>query len=257
MIRNLTTVFFFLFLMISMNACSQSTVKESDVNFNTLSQSFLDLIKAEKNTDDIVNAYANIDLDALEGSLNTYEKKLAFWINTYNAFIMQILKENPSLFDDRSSFYTETPINIGGETFTFDLIEHGIIRNSRWKYGLGYIKKWFPSKLEKKFRLKQKDGRVHFALNCGAISCPPVDIYAPEKINEQLTKVIKAYLPTVTSISDNNLTTSPLFSWFRGDFGGKSGIKEFLKEYEIIDNTKYSLSYGDYDWTLLLNNFVK
>lgn len=257
MIRNLFIYNTLLLLMISLNACSQSTVKETSINYNTLSQSFLDLIKAEKNTDDIVNAYANIDLDALEGSLNSHEKKLAFWINTYNAFIMQILKENPSLFNDRSSFYTETPINIGGETFTFDLIEHGIIRNSRWKFGLGYIKKWFPSQLERKFRAGQKDGRVHFALNCGAISCPPVDIYTPEKLDQQLTKVIKGYLPSVTSINGNQLTTSPLFSWFRGDFGGKSGIKKFLKEYGVIDQTDYKITYGDYDWTLLLNNFVK
>ena len=244
-----------------MTACSQVSEKENptsvSTSYNTLSQSFLDLIKQGKNTENIVNAYANIDLDALESELNTHEKKLAFWINTYNGFIMQILSKNPELFEDRSAFYIETPINIGGETLTFDIIEHGIIRNSRWKYGLGYIKKLSAKPIEKKFRTDQKDGRVHFVLNCGAISCPPVAIYKPETLDAQMDKIIPAYLKTVTEVKDAKLITSPLFSWFRGDFGGKSGIKKFLANYGLWEDDKLKLEFGSYDWTLLLGNFVE
>jgi len=172
-------------------------------------------------------------------------------------FIQYQLLADPTVFEDRSSFYTNELINIGGSLFSFDLIEHGIIRNSRVKLGLGYLKKWFPSDLEKKFRLKGGDGRVHFALNCGAISCPPVAVYNDENFDQQVEAVIKFYLPKVTSHDENTVTTTPLFSWFRGDFEGTSGIKKFLSQYDIIDVDKLSLEYGDYDWTLDLENIYK
>lgn len=106
----------------------------------------------------------------------------------------------------------------------------------------------------KKVRTKGKDGRVHFALNCGAISCPPVAIYNDEIINKQMEDVIKYFLPKVTEHNSNTVTTTPLFSWFRGDFGGKSGVKKFLSKYDIIDVGSMRLEYGDYDWTLDLSN---
>jgi len=141
--------------------------------------------------------------------------------------------------------------------FSFDLIEHGIIRNSRVKLGLGYLKKWFVGDLEKKFRLRGGDGRVHFALNCGAISCPPVAVYNEVDFDKQVEEVIKFYLPKVTSHDANKVVTTPLFSWFRGDFSGTSGVKKFLKQYNIIDVGDMSLEYGDYDWTLDLENIYR
>jgi len=223
----------------------------------SLSQKLLEANLKRENAQEFIDAYANIDLDKLEDGLNTNEKQLAFWINTYNAFIQYQLLAKPERFDDRSSFYKAELINIGGQMFSFDLIEHGIIRNSRVKLGLGYLKKWTCSDVEKQFRLKGKDGRVHFALNCGAISCPPVAVYNDATIDQQLDQVIRFYLPTVTSQKESTVTTSPLFSWFRGDFGGTSGIKNFLKQYDIVDVADMDLEYGPYDWTLDLDNIFK
>lgn len=230
---------------------------KSDNVYVKLSQRLLSANLNRENTDQFVESYRKIDLDDLEKGLNTNEKQLAFWINTYNAFIQLQLLADPTLFDDRTSFYKNELINIGGRMFSFDLIEHGIIRNSRWKLGLGYIKKWFSSDLEKKFRLKGKDGRVHFALNCGAISCPPVAVYSDKDIDAQLDAVIRFYLPKVTSHDSTTVTTTPLFSWFRGDFGGVSGIKKFLSQYEVINVGDMDLEYGSYDWTLDLSNIYK
>ena len=222
-----------------------------------LSQQLLEACLNRENSSEFIKSYQEINLDTLEKSLDSDEKQLAFWINTYNAFIQYQLLNDPSLFEDRSSFYKNESINIGGRQFSFDLIEHGIIRNSRWKYGLGYIKKWFSSDLENKFRLKGKDGRVHFALNCGAISCPPVAIYNDEEIDAQFEEVIKYYLPKVTSHDDSTVTTTPLFSWFRGDFNGRAGVKIFLRVYNIIDVGDKNLEYGEYDWTLDLENIYE
>ena len=230
--------------------------KSQNVYVN-LSQKLLEANLQRIDASEFINAYRDLDLDQLQQGLDNNEAQLAFWINTYNAFIQYQLLEKPELFEDRGAFYKNELINIGGHMFSFDLIEHGIIRNSRWKYGLGYLKKWSAGDLEKKFRLKGKDGRVHFALNCGAISCPPVAVYNNETLDDQLEKVIKYYLPIVTSHDSNKVTTSPLFSWFRGDFGGTSGVKSFLKQYDIIDVADMDLEYGPYDWTLDLDNIYK
>ncbi len=229
----------------------------SENAFVSLSQRFLEANIQRNNADQLALDYENINLDELKLSLLSYNEKLAFWINTYNAFIQYQLLSNPSIFEDRSTFYTTNSINIGGELISFDIIEHGIIRNSRWKLGLGYLKKWNCTKFEKMFRTKGKDGRVHFALNCGAISCPPVAIYNDDNLDHQLAKVIKSFLPTVTLHDTDSVTTTPLFSWFRGDFGGTKGIKKFLSNYDIIDVGSMELKYGEYDWTLDLNNIFK
>ena len=229
----------------------------SENEFVKLSQEFLQANLDRENTEDKAKAYAQLDLDQLEQGLDSYNKQLAFWVNTYNAYIQYQLLADPELFEDRGNFFKNESINIGGRMFSFDLIEHGIIRNSRVKLGLGYFKKIFASDLEKKFRTKGKDGRVHLALNCGAISCPSVANYNDETIDEQLTAVIKAFLPKVTSHDATSVTTTPLFSWFRGDFGGKSGIKSFLKKYGIIEVLDRELKYGEYDWTLDLENIYQ
>ena len=66
--------------------------------------------------------------------------------------------------------------------FSFDNIEHDIIRGSRIKWSLGYLKKWFVSKEIKALQLDKREARIHFTLNCGAKSCPPVDIYEAKKL---------------------------------------------------------------------------
>lgn len=241
-----------------LNCTSENpSLQTTDLDFVKLSNNFVSTLKERKNTEEFVQQYKEIDLHVLKGTLNTKNKHLAFWINTYNAFIQQKLLADPSLFDDRSTFYKSEFINIGGEMMSFDLIEHGIIRNSRWKYGLGYIKKWFVSKLERKLRRPGKDGRVHFALNCGAKSCPPVAPYSSENLDEELKFVIRAYLPKVTEVKGSTVKTSPLFSWFRGDFGGKRGVINFLNNYGIITLKQGALEYGEYDWTLDLDRFVE
>jgi hypothetical protein len=48
-----------------------------------------------------------------------------------------------------------------------------------------------------------------------------------------------------------------LFSWFRGDFGGKSGTKEILEKMEVIPKKDFILKYKSYDWSLFLGNYLE
>ena len=51
---------------------------------------------------------------------------------------------------------------------------------------------------------------------------------------------------------------TPLFSWFRGDFGSKKEVKHILKKFEIIPTTEnIEIDYKNYDWTLDLDNWTE
>lgn len=226
--------------------------------FNQLSETFLKNIINERNTNDIRAQLYSTTLEELDSSLKTDRQRLAFWINIYNAYIQVVLSENPDLYNDRQEFFKKEQIPIAGRLLSFAKIEHGIIRKSQWELGLGYLGKWFPNKFERKLRVDKRDYRIHFALNCGAKDCPPVAIYSPERIIEQFKKGTKEYLERVSKYDKekNLVKTTPLFSWFRGDFGGKGGVKDILKEHDIVPDTKnLDVEYANYDWTLDLDNF--
>lgn len=256
---------FALFVLVLLSCCKVQKANldgqtATTTNFNELSEQFLKNLQQGKNTQEIQDKLANTTLEELSGALVNDEQRFAFWVNTYNAYILAILQKNPELYDDRRDFFSREQITIAGEKVSFAKIEHGIIRKSQWELGLGYIRKWFPNRFERKLRVDKRDYRIHFALNCGAKDCPPVAIYTPERIKKQLEKGTEIYLKRTTDYNAENKTASvtSLFNWFRGDFGGKSGVKKILKKQGIIPDTKgVDLSYKNYDWTLELNNFIE
>ncbi|TKB97724.1 DUF547 domain-containing protein [Pedobacter cryophilus] len=228
--------------------------------YNGWSENMLKNLKANKEVTDIQTKLANVTKDELNTILVLDEQRKAFWINIYNGYIIALLRKDKSLFDDRGAFFTKKQIKIAGETLSFDDIENGMIRKSQFKFGLGYVGKVFPPAFERQLRVKQRDFRIHFAINCGAKSCPPVRIYAAKTVNEQLQNATKMYLTDFTKYNKENNTveTSTLMSWFRGDFGGKYGTKKILKEFNLIpDDSNPNLTFGNYDWTLDINNFAE
>jgi len=202
---------------------------------------------------------SNATVESIETELNTDAKKYAFWINIYNAYIQIELRNDPSLYDKRNKFFNREVIQVGGKQLSFSDVEHGIIRRSEWLIGLGYLKNPFPSGFKKRMRPKQSEYRIHFALNCGAKSCPPVAVYDYTRLDEQLQQATERYLPDYTNYNpeDNQVTTTPLFSWFRGDFGGKKGVKNILHSLDLISSTDVSLKFDAYDWSLYLDNFIE
>lgn len=227
--------------------------------YNDWSVNLLKNLQAGKEVSEIQKKLADVSEEELQKGLPLDEQRKAFWINIYNGYIIATLRKDKSLFDDRGAFFTKKQIDIAGHILSFDDIENGMIRKSRYKYGLGYIEKLFPPAFERHLRVKQRDFRIHFAINCGAKSCPPVRIYGAKTINEQLQNAAKVYLTTHTKYNKtkNTVETSTLMSWFRGDFGGKSGSIRILKEFNLVPNqANPSLSYGGYDWTLDINNFA-
>jgi hypothetical protein len=233
------------------------TNAQNNINYNTVSQDLLQKIMDGKSYKKEVKILEKSTLRALVSQLKTDSQKIAFWVNVYNSFIQISLTENPKEYRERGSFFKSKRICIAGETLSFDDIEHAILRKSRIKLSWGYLRKYFRPKWERRLRVKNIDWRIHFALNCGAKSCPPVAKFTPENLDSEFNFMTSTYLNEQTSYTKETktATTVSLFSWFRADFGGISGAKKILANYKITPEKPKNLNFKTYDWTLNLRNF--
>lgn len=235
----------------------QEHIVTESVDYITLSKKMLSELKKGNDISHYHTLISNSTEDGLIEQLDSDAKRYAFWINIYNAYIIKILTEDASLYEDRRGFFKKPFIKVAGREMSFANIEHGILRRSEFEYFLGYLRNPFAPKYQKRLRPEASEYRIHFALNCGAKSCPPVNIYDPETLDAQLDEMQLAYLTRMTSYlkDERKVVTTPLASWFRGDFGGKGGVKEILWKLGLIPHTQLDLSFGDYDWTLDINNY--
>ena len=178
--------------------------------------------------------------------LRTHQEKLAFWINVYNIFAVKIVTDNYPLKSIKNvgglfkSVWKIKAGTVGGEKYTLDEIEHGILR-------------------------KMGDPRIHTAIVCASISCPNLSkkAYNSEKLNEQLDMQMSNFLanPNKGMRVDNNqqskrILLSPIFVWFAEDFKSSGGVRKFIKPYvptryrQALENTQYPISYMDYNWSI-------
>ncbi|MDR6299776.1 DUF547 domain-containing protein [Mesonia maritima] len=246
-------------------ACGQTAkstqnlkISQSQVDPFQLSKNFFYAVKEGKNAEKYVMQLANLPKETLKKTLNTDTKKKAFWLNIYNTYVQYLLKKNPDLYKNRSDFFKDELFTIVGEKLSLDDIEHGFIRNSRVKLSYGHLKDPFASKFEKTFRVSEVDWRIHFALNCGAKSCPPVYFYEVNSLDEQLEKSAKNYLSKEVNYkkAEEKVFVPRLMDWFRADFNGKDGVIKILKNYKLIpQSSDPDVEFLDYNWELDLDNY--
>lgn len=249
-------VAFFYFSIFFMTA--PDLFSQANTDCVRLSGDLLYAARTGENTIAFKDSLAAISSEQLTVQLDNDDKRKTFWLNVYNAFTQTGLSENPEWYNNRNKFYKRKFIKIAGKEFSLDLIEHGILRRSKVKLSLGYLNKLFPKSIEKKLRVAKLDYRVHFALNCGARSCPPIAFYKPGEINRQLELATNSYLKTeVLFIAEDHIVELPvIFSWFRGDFGGKKGILKILRQRNFLPSgVKPGIKWKKYNWALALRNF--
>ncbi|TAH07981.1 MAG: DUF547 domain-containing protein [Sphingobacteriia bacterium] len=232
--------------------------KAEKIDIISVSQQLLLSVKTNIPSDSLVHYLATIPEDILYKELNNDINKKTFWINIYNAYTQLLLNNNQAIYTKRNAFFGKKQIIISGRNLSLDNIEHGILRRSKNKWSLGYFNSLFPSKFEKQNRVDSVDYQIHFALNCGAKSCPPIAFYTIEKLDQQLTTATKAYLQGETIWMDSSKTIylPKMMSWFRADFGGKKGMKDLIKQYSLAPTVeKIKIHFKPYDWTLFLAQF--
>lgn len=232
----------------------QNTNAMPDTLLLQLSEKFLYSIKVEKPTRELEEQLAALDYKRLVSGLNNDNAIKAFWLNMYNAWF-QVLAgreklKNPEIFKSKS-------ITIASKQFSLDDIEHGILRKFRWKFSKGYLPSFFPGKMIKQLAVEKIDYRIHFALNCGAKSCPPIAFYDFENIDKQLDLATKSFLSSETEIDTTKQTVSvtKIMDWFAADFGGKKGVRKIIKNTLGQNVEGFKIIYKPYDWEQLLHNF--
>lgn len=237
---------------------SLAIVSQNKIIYSDVAQELLQHIMDNVSYENEVQILEKSTLKDLTSELKTDNQKLAFWTNIYNAFIQISLTNNPEEYKDRGSFFKKPRVKIAGEILSFDDIEHDIMRKSRVKISWGYLRKYFRPKWERKLRIDgDLEWRIHFALNCGAKSCPPVAIYSAENLGKEFDFMTKAYLKEQTTYdaASKTATSVVLFSWFRADFGGLCGARKILYNYGITPEKPKKLEFKTYDWTMSLGNY--
>jgi len=190
------------------------------------------------------------------------DARTAFWTNVYNAAVAARLREDPSRFDGlaRLRFFRSPVVTVAGHDLSPNDVEHGILRGSKLAVGLGYLPRPAPDAFERRHRVREPDPRVHFALNCGAASCPAVAAYEADGLADQLALATRVYLDGAVEYDrrTDTVTVPRLLLWYRGDFGGLAGIWALLDEYDALPpgaSAGSRLRYDDYDWSLDLDAF--
>lgn len=200
-----------------------------------------------------------LDQSAFRAGLSTDADKVAFWCNVYNVAAQRALSSDPDRYNDRRSFFRSTLVTVAGHDLSLDDIEHSILRRGYSKYTLGYIQNPLWGGFEAAVAPSERDPRIHFALNCGAASCPAIRSYSPDSVDEQLDTATRRYLEqTVAHDQESDCVTVPrVFLWFRGDFGGKAGILSFLRRYDQLSpGVNPRLSHRDWDWSRTVGDFA-
>ncbi|XP_077435221.1 uncharacterized protein LOC144060013 isoform X2 [Vanacampus margaritifer] len=194
------------------------------------------------------------------------EETLAFFINIYNALVIHgyLRMGAPSNIWQRYRFFNYVSYLIGGEVFTLQDIENGVLRGNR--KGVAQLRRPF-SKTDPRLQvaLKNVEPLIHFALNCGAKGCPPIKTYTPQDIDNQLRTAAEAFLEDddacVVDTGKKEVRLSQIFKWYKADFGDTDEklLKWVLKHMSdspkkislkgVISAGKPKISYLPYDWS--------
>jgi len=192
------------------------------------------------------------------GTLEAREESVAFWINAYNFFMLeQILTERPhgqlvsSVWDYGGrvnpfvdSVFERENFVIGGERFSLNQIEKGVLLGEDYQ-----SRGW-------------KDARVHFAVNCASVGCPPLrdTLYTADNIERLLAESTRRAFNTDRHLKmqGDTLYLTELFKWYEDDFNEASGsTKAFIEEW--ADSAVVEAGVGtsnikfiNYDWALNL-----
>ena len=171
----------------------------------------------------------------------TEEEKLAYWINAYNAFTLDLIVRNyplESIKDIRrwslpflNSAWDIKFIEIQNEKYSLNNIEHDIIRATF------------------------DEPRIHFAVNCASYSCPPLlnVAYEASTLDVQLEQQAIGFVndPLRNKISNDKIELSKIFSWYKSDFTESGTLIDYLNQFSEIEIEKGTeTEFIPYDWSL-------
>jgi hypothetical protein len=172
------------------------------------------------------------------------EAQLAYWLNAYNALVLQSFaaeypqkRERLTSLLGRASFFARNKHRVGGKERTLSDIEDNTVR--------------------KLFR----EPRIHFALVCASASCPWLSrtAYTPANLNAQLEAEAARYFAQPRNFqmdeAKREVTIPRIMEWFKDDFGGSPDrLLAFIARYRKDEAAKltqgtWRIKYFEYDWS--------
>lgn len=157
-------------------------------------------------------------------------ERLAFWINVYNALALHgivALAVRGSVWRVWN-FFGRVSYRVGGHVLSLDEIEHGILRGNRRRAWPPWPP-FRPGDPRRALAVDPIDPRIHFALNCGAASCPPVGVYRAATIDADLDLAARNFLNQETTLdASGRVTCSRILKWYGADFGTPVALGQFL-----------------------------
>ncbi|PKL89678.1 MAG: DUF547 domain-containing protein [Ignavibacteriae bacterium HGW-Ignavibacteriae-2] len=204
----------------------------------------------------------DVRLDAYLHQLNktnpetlTREEQLSFWINAYNSFTLKAIVDNypvKSINDLhtgglilgsllKTTIWDDDFITINSNRYSLNDIEHNILREIF------------------------EEPRIHFAIVCASISCPPLrnEAFEANIINEQLNDQAILFLNDASrnffDLKERTAHLSKIFDWFDEDFGDSDKkvmlyISKFLpdaiKKSILREPQNWNIKYKSYNWNL-------
>ena len=208
----------------------------------------------------------SVELQRVDLNVMSETEKLAFFINIYNALVIHahVDKGVPTTTYTRYKFFSSMSYNIGGYVLSLNDIENGILRANRASMATLYMKPFSKTDPRLKIMLSEVEPRIHFALNCGAKSCPPIKTFSGKEVLEQLDVATGAFLENDDALYINDDKTevrlTQLFQWYQVDFGeSMSQVLSWIHQHvtlpdkksslaEVLDRNQYKVSYTPYDW---------
>ena len=182
------------------------------------------------------------DLEAFSpDTLQGRDEKMAFWINTYNIFAVNLVRENfpvrgikdvGSIF---SAVWKHQAGKIGGKPYSLDYIEHKLLR-------------------------PMNEPGIHFAIVCASVSCPDLrtEAYQAASLQTKLKSQLNEFLDNTEKgmkmdPSTKTVYLSKIFDWYEKDFEQAGGILNFINRNRGNSQTiptDYSVKYLPYNWDL-------
>ncbi|MEO1254512.1 MAG: DUF547 domain-containing protein, partial [Bacteroidota bacterium] len=145
----------------------------------------------------LINRIAQHNLTGVEEN-----HRIAFYINSYNVLVIKQIADNYPIERplDVEGFFKKNSFIVAGERVTLDEIE---------------FNKLFAA---------TKDPRIHFALGCGARSCPFLydNAFYPDKLQEQLESRAESIInrPNYVYVDEveKKVVLNKIFDWYTDQF---------------------------------------
>jgi hypothetical protein len=224
---------------------------------------YADLKKDRKPLDDFIKEAGAVTADEYD-SWNR-DQQLAFWINMYNAWMMQIVIDHYPIQRGRiigiiypaksvqqiSGIWDGIKTQAAGREVTLNEIEHKILRPVF------------------------KEPRIHFAIVCASLGCPKLrsEPYRATTLTSQLDESTHNFITDDQKVhlvtERSEIFISKIFHWFEEDFsefatnewvekydkneaGALAMIARNLPEHdaEFLQKQTVNVEYLDYDWSL-------